>query len=293
MTKNRLRTLIKQAKSARDKAMETAALLGKPTSTGIAAGAGLGTILAAAGALSRSGEDDKDVSFLSNPLLLGTLGATGGYLAGNAFDKMPARRTHKDVSKLSLLGLLGGGGALGTMLAKEDANQLLYGLRGAKGDLLKRKGQAILPGIADKFNDIVTHHRLRKGLKDGIMEFETALPTKVLNKFNDAQKEYTTALRRAGLYDDAKRLGGFVPDKNWVMRMFDKAINHPVSPISWLRSTYNLAKRKTLLKALVGKGIKLKNGVQMGGMLRRTPARLAALALLAGGGKAIYDKVHD
>lgn len=302
MTRSRLNAMIKQAKSAKDKAMETAAMLGKPTSTGIAAGAGLGAILAAAGALSRSGEDDENVSVLSNPLLLGSLGAAGGYLAGNAFEKTPTHRANKDISGLARLGLLGGAGTLGAILAKEDAKELLYGLRDESGKLIKNKGKAVSLGAKKVFDDIVKKHNLREAkLDNGIASFKIPANDSVRAEFNEAQKNYIDALKRSGRYSDAMREAGFTPSKSLFARMLDRAVNHPFSPVSWARSTKNLALRGSLGRILLGPGSVAKNGKkvisEMGNIFRRPgvkiPSRLAALALLAGGGKAIYDKVHD
>lgn len=303
MTRNRLHTLIKQAKStAKDKAMAAAALAGKPTSTGIAAGASLGTILAALGAISRSGEDPNKVSILSNPLLLGALGATGGYLAGNAFDNAPTKRARKDISGLALAGILGGGGTLGTMLAKEDALELLHGLRDANGrHVLDSTGNAVLRGSSRLFDNYAS--RLNSKWNAGLREFTDlgSLTPDELKEFSKAQKEYVTHLRRAGKYPEAARLGGIGPESSMLGRLIDKVVNHPASPISWGRSLRNLAMRGTLLKALVGPEsvVKVNGNVleRMGNILRRpgtrVPAALAGLALLAGGGKALYDKLSD
>lgn len=266
MTRDELHTLIKAAKSsAVDKAMETASKLGKPTSTGIAAGAGLGAILAAAGALSRQGENPDDVSILSNPLLLGALGATGGYLAGNAFEKMPARRANKNVGTLSLAAMLGGGGTLGNLLAKQDAYDVLNGYVDSTGKKVRgarNKYEAIMArAIAAKNNGITPRAR-------------------DLELLAGRTEAYSKALRRAGLYEEAARAANFKPSKSLLDRIFEKTVNHPFSPVSWVRGTYNTARRGTLLKVLTHSKA-------------RVPAAIAGLALLAGGGKAIYDKVHD
>lgn len=102
--------------TATDKAMRKAVELGKPTSTGIAAGAGLGAIMAALGAASRSG--DGTDSILTNPLLLGGLGAAGGYLAGNAFEGIPAYSPPEPESNLDKITAALGLAALGRSSAK-------------------------------------------------------------------------------------------------------------------------------------------------------------------------------
>lgn len=266
MTRSRLDAMIKQAKSAKDRAMEAAAILGKPTSTGIAAGAGLGAILAAAGALSRSGDDEENASVLSNPLLLGSIGAAGGYLAGNAFDRMPTRRANKDVSGLALAALLGGGGTLGNMLAKQDAYDVLNGYVDSAGKRVRgtrRKYEAIKTMI----DDAVRNRGITPSARDSEL-------------LAGRREAYSKALRRAGLYEEAAQAAEFTPSKSLFGRILERARNHPVSPVSWVRGAFNTARRGTLLKALTRpRG--------------RIPAAIAGLALLAGGGKAIYDKVHD
>jgi hypothetical protein len=266
MTRNELSTLIKSAKStAADKAMETAAKLGKPTSTGIAAGAGLGAILAAAGALSRHGEDPSDVSILSNPLLLGALGTAGGYLAGNAFENMPARRANKNISTTALLAMLGGGGTLGNMLAKQDAYEDLNGIVDKSG---KRIG-----GARKKYEDLLAKATASKGKNLKPLAREKEL-------LAGRAKNYSEALRRAGLYEEAAAAGVFRPSKSLLEGILEKARFHPMSPVSWARGAFNTARKGTLLKAFTRPKA-------------RIPAAIAGLALLAGGGKAIYDKVHD
>ena len=258
--------MIKQAKSAKDKAMETAAVLGKPTSTGIAAGAGLGAILAAAGALSRSGDDEENASVLSNPLLLGSLGAVGGYLAGNAFDRIPTTRANKDLSTLSLASLIGGGGTLGSLLAKQDAYDVLNGY-------VNRAGRRV-QGARGKYEAIKT-------IMDNATKKKKITPhAKDRELFGRRREAYSKALRRAGLYEEATSAADFTPSKSLLGRIYEKAKNHPFSPVSWVRGAYNTASRGTILKALTHPKA-------------RIPAAVAGLALLAGGGKAIYDKVHD
>ena len=293
MTKNRLRTLIKQAKSAKDKAMETAALLGKPTSTGIAAGAGLGAILAAAGALHRSGEDPSNTSVLSNPLLLGALGATGGYLAGNAFEKAPVHRAKKNLSTLALAGLLGGGGTLGSLLAKQDAFDVLNDVveRDAKGNITKHLAEgartkflnAINPaknlGIRVHMDDGGIHYWLpNNGKGKGAQLSGSEL--KELENLSKLQENYATALKRTGQYEKAMRHAGFKPSEYMLGRLWDRIKHHPFSPVSWTRGAINTARRGTFIKAFTHPKA-------------RTAAGIAGLALLAGGGKALYDKLSD
>ena len=112
-------------RTALDRAMGEAAKLGKPTTAGLAGGIGLGSILAAAGALARDG--DSNPSILTNPLLLGALGAAGGYFAGNAFDKLPVKsdKDRRALSRLSLLGLAAGVGIPGSAIAGEDTAEKL------------------------------------------------------------------------------------------------------------------------------------------------------------------------
>lgn len=281
MTKKAFVELVKRAKSARDKANEIANIMGRPTSTGIAAGAGLGAILAATGAVARSDEDPRNVSVLSNPLLLGSLGAAGGYMAGNAFDRAPAKRSDKDLSWTALAGLLGGTGILGTHLAKEDAAEGLDALEKDFRNASRKVpftwndegGKEWHPGKEwrgdDKLHNIKPRGRGRDALSKEIQEF------------NKSREAYQEGLLRAGRVKDAIREVGYASSTGKLARIWDFLRLNPKSPYRWL----------TALNPL--KGGKLIN--QIGGFATKSPwaAGAAGLALLAGGGKAIYDKVHD
>lgn len=71
------------AVTAKDVANMLASLAKNPTNTGVVAGAGLGSILAALGSISRSNDPKKKKSIATNPALLGALGTGIGYMGGN------------------------------------------------------------------------------------------------------------------------------------------------------------------------------------------------------------------
>jgi hypothetical protein len=148
------------------------------------------------------------------------------------------------------------------MLAKQDAYDVLNGYVDSAGRRVR--------GARHKYEAI-------KAMNDAARGTPRARDSELLAGRREA---YSKALRRAGLYEEAAQAAEFTPSKSLLGRILERARNHPVSPISWVRGAFNTARRGTLLKALTRpRG--------------RIPAAIAGLALLAGGGKAIYDKVHD
>lgn len=273
MTKKAFVELVKKAKmSAKDKAEELAIMAGKPTGTGVAAGAGLATLLAAAGALARSGEDPENTSVLSNPLLLGSLGAAGGYLAGNAFERAPVRRKNKDLSWAALLSLAGGVGRLGTLVAQDDIDREL--------ERAERNFNNIARRIPKRDIDGVTHYLIGPDTAHG----EINLPPDEYRAFKRARGEYRDALLRAGREADAIEHASYIPptrEPTRIKKITDWLRKSPYSPVQWAKSL-NPSKGGRLLG-------------QIARIIRRRPwaAGAAGLALLAGGSKAIYDKLSD
>ena len=76
------------AVTAKDVANMLATLAKNPTNTGVIAGAGLGSILSALGSISRSNDPKKKKSVVTNPALLGAVGAGAGYLGGNYLESI-------------------------------------------------------------------------------------------------------------------------------------------------------------------------------------------------------------
>ena len=76
------------AVTAKDVANMLASLAKNPTNTGVAAGAGLGSILAALGSISRSNDPKKKKSIATNPALLGAIGTGVGYMGGNYLESI-------------------------------------------------------------------------------------------------------------------------------------------------------------------------------------------------------------
>lgn len=129
----------KTAASARDKARQFAADAGRPTATGIATGAGLGTLLAALGAMSRASDDGGSHSLLSNPLLLGAAGAGLGYVGGNLLGSVKTTNRHTGGGILPLLVDAAGVGGLmhlGGRFASEDNLARLTAARTSYNNLL-------------------------------------------------------------------------------------------------------------------------------------------------------------
>lgn len=292
MNKQAVKRMIKSAKaSAKDKAMEIAANLGKPTSAGLVTGAGLGTILAALGAIKRNGEDPDNTSIMSNPLLLGTLGAAGGYLAGNALDKAPSVRADKELSNSALLGLAGGAGLLGTSIAKQDAEDKLKPIERHFKTITRQIPQT----VNGETGSIEYHLNKRRNRSDKLVNKPLPRTRKEIERareelldFNKTKDELSTALRRAGKYEEAKTLTGYTHPEKLGRRFIEKLKNSPVSPISWLRALNPLKQGRSGYRFVMP-------GSLISKAIRNSPvkARLAALALLAGGGKAIYDYTSD
>lgn len=288
MNKQAVKRMIKSAKaSAKDKAMEIAANLGKPTSTGVVTGAGLGTILAALGAMKRNGEDPENTSIMSNPLLLGTLGATGGYLAGNALDKVPSTSSEKELSNSALAGLAGGAGLLGSSIAKQDAEDKLKPLERHFKTITRRLPFDINSDGVIEYHPGYTRNRKGKLVKTRLRtRKEVERAKEELLDFTKTKSELSTTLRRAGKYEEAKTLTGYVHPDKIGRRFIEKLKNSPMSPVSWLRALNPLKKGRSgyrFVMPAIGKAIR-NNPVK---------SRLAALALLAGGGKALYDYTKD
>lgn len=128
----------------KDKASKTPAF--KPSTSAYVGAAGLGTILASLGAISRATSSPESHSILSNPLLLGLAGAGLGYVGGNLLDHfsnggtggpkafvMPTLKGEKvdsGDSRLKTWGLRGlyGGGLIGA----ENATRRLVNMRNAR-----------------------------------------------------------------------------------------------------------------------------------------------------------------
>lgn len=307
MTRKTLDVLIKKASKKRskalDKAMETAAKLGKPTTTGIVAGAGLGSILAAAGAISREGESEENTSILSNPLLLGTLGATGGYLAGNAFEKIPVEPRRKNRLSLSSLALLGGGvGTIGSRIAAEDIMNKLH-LAGSNYDrALGQVPRSLLDRLqvrndnelkkidlkSVKDSDLVRAIRRRAADNGRPISSDSArtLAQSIRRDYRVAQNDYARALREAGKVEDALFMGenfygyGNKRPEKLGLRALEKLRFSKYSPWRWAKALNPL------------KGGKLIEQLTRTAIRNPKTTAIAALAALAGGGKAIYDKTR-
>ena len=285
MTKKTLDLLIKKAagkkETALDKAMSTAAKLGKPTTSGLVAGTGLGAILAAAGALSREGDEPGESSVLSNPLLLGTIGATGGYLAGNAFERAPVDKpkSNGSISNLSKLLAAGGVGTFGTMLAKQDILDKLEAATSKYNSELSKLPLLARNTVDELGRTKVDFSRLAKPTS----EAELASFKAMAEQFGKARKEYANALRDAGRIDDAVFHG--MPKSPDGLKLRAKIIEKlrfsPYSPFRW------------------GKALTPAKGKLVLSLIKRTArsnpklTTLAALTALAGGGKAVYDKVKE
>lgn len=283
MTKKAFVELVKRAKSAKDKAEELALMAGKPTSTGVAAGAGLAALLASAGAIARSGEDPENTSILSNPLLLGSLGAAGGYLAGNAFERAPTRRADKDLSWAAMLGLGGGAGRLGALLAKEESLEKLPELKRDFRNISRRVltvPSETTPGALE----FLPGHIRRNGKTVQVVPHtarERKALARELKEFGRSQKAYQAELLGAGKTRRAIREAGYKVPEKLGDRILDFLKHSYKSPYRWIKA---LDPRKG--------GDILRRAANVAAR-RPWAAGAAGLALLAGGGKAIYDKVHD
>ena len=311
MTKQAVKRMIKAAKkSAKDKALETAARLGKPTSTGVVTGLGLSAILAALGALHRDGSGNG--SLLSNPAVLAALGATGGYLAGNALHTSPSVRDSKEMSALAALGLLGGVGTFGTMLAKQDARALLEAKKDNWNAVRRLLGRNPNYDLTERTDPVTLRNTYGLEARRG-----TVAP---LDKelFNSAKEELSTAYRRTGDIEGAIREAMYERPTNprtGNLRLgrvlWDKIRNSSYSPWRWLNSLNPL--KKEIIRAGTPVSGSLSNAAredilsmrglsgrrllsrQILNLIRRhrVGAGIGALALLAGGGKAIYDYMKD
>jgi len=256
--------------SARDKAMELASKAGRPTSTGIAAGAGLGSILAALGALHRMNSDGGDTSILSNPVLLGLLGAAGGYVGGNLLsdstDGVVAKKNSRpNVSIPASIGTLG---------------TLELGRRIAKVDQ-KATDKAIDTG----------YHKILKQLskkKNGIDLDGPGVTPEMRDKFNDLQKKYKRMQERKGFTSNLKARGLGEPSRMGFLRQFSDSPWNPINQIKALNPFKNvegLGKGPNLLKNQLLSALNLSGrGKLPWTSLKAAPPRLAALAALAGTG---------
>lgn len=264
-------------RTALDRAMGEAAKLGKPTTAGLAGGIGLGSILAAAGALARDG--DSNPSILTNPLLLGALGATGGYLAGNAFDRLPTKpdKDYSALSKLSLLGLTAGVGIPGSAIAGEDIAERLmnaenYYKATTANMLPKTEGMGLLFDVAAG--------RGRHGRR---------LSRQELEELGTAGREYADAMRRAGRTEEASILArefrttpppqADEKGMKLIRRAIEKARFSKYSPYRWAHAL-NPMKGKKLLDQLGRFASK-----------NRTLAGIAGGSLLLGSGGLIANKL--
>ena len=307
MTKKTLNLLIKKASrknSAVAKAMEAAAKLGKPTTSGLVAGAGLGSILAAAGALSREGEPEENNSIFSNPLLLGALGATGGYLAGNAFDKTPVTPSRRNNGlSLSSLALLGGGvGTIGSRIAAEDIMDKLHTTGSNYDKALGQVPRSLLDRLqvrndnelkkidlkSVKDSELVKaiRQRARASGKPISSDVARTLAQSIRNDYRVAQNEYARALREAGKVEDALFMGenfygyGNKRPEKLGLKALEKLRFSKYSPVRWAKALNPL------------KGGKLIEQLTRTAVRNPKTTAIAALAALAGGGKAIYDKTR-
>ena len=289
MTKQAVKRMIKVAKkSAKDKAMEIAANLGKPTSTGVLTGAGLGTIMAALGALSRNGDYPGESSILSNPALLAAAGMAGGYLAGNAFHNAPTVRENKEMSNLALLGLLGGTGTISTLLSKLDARSRLA----VEKNLFKaitRRGVAKVPTPE---GGVELHPGFKRDIATGELK-PVPFSDADLREYRNGLERYQKAVLRAEGPRKATLEAMYEPHAKWYGRLYERLKNSPYSPVSWGRS---LNPFKDAIRRNSPSGAKL-IGRQLAALFKnrhtRIPASIASALLLAGGGKAIYDYASD
>lgn len=256
MTTQKLRQLIKKAKEDFN--------VGAPTTTGVASGLGLGAILATLGSLSNANKSDKEKTLLTNPLILGTLGAAGGYLAGNALEKMPATR-EKELSDLSLLGILGGIGGVGSLIADDDARE-------------------IFRARSTRYRNI-QHDSLGNPIKfDSLSDSEKQIWLK-------AEERYQRALKRLGRYKESDSID-FIrkrPPSSLTKKIIERLRYSSYSPV-------NIAKALNPFKNIGVRGAT--SGItRLGSQLRlvgsTTKGRIAALALLAGLGKGVYDYTRD
>ena len=295
MAKTRQLVMRKKAdSSAKDKAMAIAEMLGKPTSTGVATGLGLATILAAAGALNK--KDGGEGSVLSNPLVLAALGAGGGYLAGNALENAPVRTEDHEISLPALGFLLSGLGVAGRHAAISQAEKQLPGLAQQWAAHTRGLTPRIFYGENGRGPAVKRWDEAVAQLGDPQFEKD----------FKATQKEYGTALRRAGQKAHAIEIGAYAPPESRLGRIMDSIKESPNSPVSWLRSANPLKGRSwskflhaiNPLRDRASRGIlgSLKNfGARtVRHFVPKSGAGMLALALLAaGGGKAIYDYTKD
>ena len=150
-TKAKLKDLLSRAKT--------------PSTTGALTGAGLGALLASLGYISRANDPKKNKSFMSNPALLGALGAVGGYAGGNILENLPATFTKRpegfygNVKSLANDVVAGGKSAIKGMTENKDGkggglaeDAVTYGLGayGAKNlskDMLNYRANSIYKEI--------------------------------------------------------------------------------------------------------------------------------------------------
>lgn len=278
---SKIQGLVKRAfqeKQARNKELDSildnVKDVSKPTSTGIRAGLGLGSILAAAGAIARSGDDSRKSSILTNPLLLGALGTVGGYLGGNAFDRIKTVEK-KEKPGLAVPGLLGAGGILqlGKDVAKKD---------------IEKKDAQILKNY--------TILRRKYTSPNGTLRIPSGAKADEFYKAQDALKKI---LIRDGRYDALSNIipGSKVTKAEKILsHIFDSA-NSPIRQLQALNplKNINVSKSKNILDA-TSKGSKqifyqLRNvlGLSPNKIKNITDAtvaipRLKALAALTGAG---------
>ncbi len=164
-TKDRVMDIIS---SAKDKATEIASNAGRPTGTGIAAGVGLGTIMAALGATARAENLDKSKSIWTNPVLLGTIGAASGYLGGNSLDKVPEKsNSSSTILPLALdIGGIYGLGHIGRVLADRDDINKLEDLEASQREITNSLNRFTRRKLRSSINAAINRSRGKDNLKN-------------------------------------------------------------------------------------------------------------------------------
>lgn len=196
------------AVTAKDVANMLATLAKNPTNTGVIAGAGLGSILSALGSISRSNDPKKKKSVVTNPALLGAVGAGTGYLGGNYLESI--RPEDVQVAKEHVLQKVN----RGLEVVNDKAKDLLSasGLKSVQSETLrdlKQTGKGVAKLLSTGFNSDVGSgiiglaglRGLAKGLaiQDRLAELERLNPAGYARLMHYA--------RRTGLKDAIKVLG--------------------------------------------------------------------------------------
>lgn len=232
----------------------------KPSSTGVLAGAGIGTTLGALGYLKNKDLPDSQKSLLTNPALLAALGASGGYLAGNAYEQIPTSSPlslNDNLNRAAILGLAGGTGYIGSELS---------------GALAKK--ESVL--AAKEYSNT-----LKKLTHNGKIDLDKLHPIAKAHLY-DKEEVLAKALKRKGAFgyaDDIYRIrNGKTPSLS--TKVLDRVLYSKYSPLSWLRAPVKLIQHGKLLKAS-RKVLGSKRGI------------VAAAAILAGAGKLTYDKLKE